>query len=265
MEKIKMLRIVFLLALWDILGLNSALAQSCPDGGQLVEVPLPDQGKTIKFCQINNNGQLLKHGPEEIFSTSGVLQQKKIYFHGEIRDEKSSGREEVVDRIKSLLSALLPFFKNTSGQSAFAVNQCPDRTAEWIQIFVFKQPRKIKYQWSKGCDIAGSVEHVGNGLVQFNLQLRNLQPFVKVSMLVNFKTTPQEALIRVDCQTKEAKLYDDKNLETLFDADYSALINPLSQNFLVDNIGGKIKFMKIMGKEEFYETSIKIEENIFKK
>jgi len=60
-----------------------ALTQSdCTDGAILVDYKSVTKGVRVQMCQVKENGEYVKHGPEIIFNESGLPQNKAIYDKG---------------------------------------------------------------------------------------------------------------------------------------------------------------------------------------
>ena len=75
----KVLLLIFMIS-FPIYGVD------CPGNTDLVEVDLSYSGKKVKFCQKSLNGELVKHGPEEILDLKNNVISKK-YFINNVESE----------------------------------------------------------------------------------------------------------------------------------------------------------------------------------
>ncbi len=240
--------------------------------------------KTLTFCQINHQGQLVKHGPEESTDGTGKVIEQKNYRYGvETKAQfNSTGLPAISEKhkdfadndhrtvaseaVKMLFKALLPFFgKGSNGN--FIVSGCPDYHGKWLQILVFKTPQNLPYQFASECHIQGTVSYSKTTDISFNLDLKGLAPFAHVTMNVKCSTAMNTLppLVDIDCSTENGVLSPLASApnkgETHFKANYAVTINPQLKKLIHMNKGGKISFSQIFGMPETYEATLFINES----
>jgi hypothetical protein len=161
--------------------------------------------------------------------------------------------------IEALIRPLIPVKTKSRAQNGFRVDECDKhQSIDWREVLLLQKDITLEYKFKEGCDIQGIIKPRVFTPFPADLNLRNLQKFVRVKS-ENKLTSSIESRPIMILEILSGTLFDHKG-KILFDGEYRVQINPLSRkDFIEKNLGGEIRIKQIYGKEVSIIQKILIE------
>jgi len=231
----------------------------CPKNAYPVDFTSDFSGERRVFCQINYLGNLVNHGPEQIYARDGSLKENNYYEYGkkiarpvaevkrEVGQDFSKIARDTFAQIVALFANIHPERKNAAEE--FKVWNCDTSKKsreKWAQLFLQKKPYHLNLQFNENCDAQGVVEVKLNEFFDFNVKTRNLNNVVSLKIPLLIKIEEMKLVI----EGQKGLLYLEGDKEGIeFSGNYSLQLNPLKKNFIGKDLGGKV-FVHRKGNKE---------------